>query len=113
MYRETFKMLKAGGLGLSHIKKKCVVFSGCQCVKHMSSCSLAWFQIPFSPNKGEISVFIWPPVFKEGIFILKGLNPRVTFFLGLCVTLWYLLKLAVVLVARTEAMVGILRSQQF
>lgn len=25
---------------------------------------------------------------------------------------WYLLKLAVVLVARTEAMVGILRSQQ-
>lgn len=53
----------------------------------MSSCSLTWFQLPFSPNKGEISVFIWPPVLRKAFLFLKGLNPRVTFFLGLCVTL--------------------------
>lgn len=80
-------MLESGGLGFSHIRKKFLAFRGWQCLKaYELLITHPGFSFHIDLNEGEICIYLASSL-KEDIFILKGLNLRVTFSLELGVTL--------------------------
>lgn len=68
--------------------QKFLALSGWQCLKaHEQALDHSpLFQLPFWPNRGN-QCTSWPPVLRNTVLFLKGLNPGVTFFLELCMAL--------------------------
>lgn len=87
LYSKTSRLLESGGFGFHPIRKSWLAFSGWQCSKARELLiTHPGFSFHFDLTQGNPCTS-WPPVLRNTVLFLKGLNPRVTFSRELCVVL--------------------------